>query len=65
MRMRGDIVQDIMKVVDSKVKAEGYDIVFDSSGLGVSQVKVVLFSSSSMNFSDSVITDLNKDAPKK
>ena len=63
--MRGDIVQDIMKVVDSKVKAEGYDIVFDSSGLGVSQVKVVLFSSSSMNFSDSVITDLNKDAPKK
>jgi len=52
-------------VVDSKVKAEGYDIVFDSSGLGVSQVKVVLFSSSSMNFSDSVITDLNKDAPKK
>ena len=65
MRMRGDIVQDIMKVVDSKVKADGFDLVLDSSGLGISQVKVVLYSAPSMDFSDSIISDLNKNAPKQ
>jgi outer membrane protein len=65
MRMRGDIVQDIMKVVDARVKSEGYDIVFDKSGQGISQVPVVLFSSPSMDFSDTVITELNKAAPRK
>jgi outer membrane protein len=65
MRMRGDIVQDIMKVVDSKVKADGFDLVLDSSGLGISQVKVVLYSAPSMDFSDSIITQLNANAPKK
>jgi outer membrane protein len=65
MRMRGDIVQDIMKIVDSKVKAESYDLVLDSSGLGISQVKVVLYSAPSMDFSDSIITELNKNTPKK
>jgi len=65
MRMRGDIVQDIMKVVDGRVKSEGYDIVFDKSGQGISQVPVVLFSAPSMDFSDSVVAELNKNAPKK
>jgi Skp family chaperone for outer membrane proteins len=51
MRMRGDI--------------DGYDLVLDSSGLGVSQVKVVLYAAPSMDFSDSIITELNKNAPKK
>ncbi len=65
MRMRGDIVQDIMKIVDTRVKSDGYDLVLDSSGLGISQVKVVLFASPSMDFSDSIITELNKSAPAK
>jgi Skp family chaperone for outer membrane proteins len=65
MRMRGDIVQDIMKVVDTKVKADGFDLVLDSSGLGISQVKVVLYSAPSMDFSDNIITTLNANAPKK
>ncbi len=63
--MRGDIVQDIMKVVDSKVKAEGFELVFDKSGQGVSQVPVVLYSAPSMDFSDGIITQLNASAPKK
>jgi Skp family chaperone for outer membrane proteins len=65
MRMRGDIVQDIMKIVDAKVKADGYELVLDKSGLGISQVNVVLFSAPSMDFSDSIITELNKNAPAK
>jgi outer membrane protein len=52
-------------VVDARVKSEGYDIVFDKSGQGISQVPVVLFSAASMDFSDSVIAELNKAAPKK
>jgi len=64
MRMRGDIVQDIMKVVETRVKSDGYDLVFDSSGLGISQVRVVLYSAPSLDFSDSIITELNKGAPK-
>ena len=54
-----------MKVVAARVKSEGYDLVLDASGLGISQVKVVLFSAPSMDFSDSIITELNKNAPKK
>lgn len=65
MRMRGDIVQDIMKVVEARVKSEGFDLVLDTSGLGISQVKVVLYAAPSMDFSDSIITELNKNAPKK
>ena len=65
MRMRGDIVQDIMKIVDTKVKADGFDIVLDKSGQGISQVPVVLFSAPSMDFSDDVISSLNASAPKK
>ena len=65
MRMRGDIVQDIMKVVDAKVKAEGFELVFDKSGQGISQVAVVLYSAPSMDFSYTIITQLNASAPKK
>ncbi len=65
MRMRADIVEDIMKVVDSKVKADGFNLVLDKSGQGISQVPVVLYSNPSMDFSDSIITELNKTAPKK
>jgi len=65
MRMRGDIVQDIMKVVDARVKSEGFELVFDKSGQGISQVPVVLFSAPSMDFSESIITELNKNAPAK
>ena len=65
MRMRGDIVQDIMKVVDAKVKAEGFELVFDKSGQGISQVPVVLYSAPAMDFSETLITELNKNAPAK
>ena len=65
MRMRGDIVQDILKVVEARVKSEGFDLVLDKSGQGISQVNVVLYSAPSMDFSDSIITELNKNAPKK
>jgi len=63
VRMRKDIVEDILKVVDTKVKAENYDLVLDSSGLSVGQIPVVLYSRDNMDFSEEIITTLNKDQP--
>jgi len=63
LRMRKDIVDDIMKSVNDLVKAKGYDIVFDKSGLSAGAVPVVLFSRDDLDFSQDVITALNKNAP--
>ena len=61
LRMRKDIVDDIMKTVNDLVKAKGYDIVFDKSGLSAGAVPVVLYSRDDLD----VITALNKNAPAK
>ncbi len=63
LRMRKDIVDDIMKTVADLVKAKNYDIVFDKSGLSAGAVPVVLYSRDDMDFSQDVITVLNKTAP--
>ncbi|MEI6080825.1 MAG: OmpH family outer membrane protein [Verrucomicrobiota bacterium] len=65
LRMRKDIVDDIMKTVNDLVKAKGYDIVFDKSGLSAGAVPVVLYSRDDLDFSQDVITALNKNAPAK
>jgi outer membrane protein len=65
LRMRKDIVEDIMKTVNDLVKAKAYDIVFDKSGLSAGAVPVVLFSRDDLDFSQDVITALNKAAPAK
>ena len=63
LRMRKDIVDDIMKSVNDIVKAKEYDIVFDKSGLSAGAVPVVLYSRPDLDFSQDVITALNKTAP--
>jgi outer membrane protein len=63
LRMRKDIVDDIMKTVNDLVKAKGYDIVFDKSGLSAGAVPVVLYSRDDLDFSQDVIAALNKNAP--
>jgi outer membrane protein len=65
LRMRKDIVEDIMKTVNDLVKAKAYDIVFDKSGLSAGAVPVVLFSRDDLDFSQDVITALNKTATAK
>ena len=59
-----DIVDDIMKVVNDKVKAAGYDFVFDKSGMSIGQIPVVVYSRSDLDFSKEIINELNKNAPK-
>lgn len=63
MRMRKDIVDDIMKTVNDKVKATGFDLVMDKSGMSMGQIPVVLYSRPDMDFSNEIISALNKAAP--
>lgn len=64
LRMRKDLVDDIMVTVNDKVKTAGYDLVLDKSGLSLAQIPTVLFSRPDMDFSNDIITALNKNAPK-
>jgi Skp family chaperone for outer membrane proteins len=64
VRMRKDIIDDIMKIVNDKVKSAAYDIVLDKSGMSMGQVPVVLFSAPNLDFSKDIIDTLNKDAGK-
>jgi outer membrane protein len=64
VRMRKDIIDDIMKVVENQVKNAGYDLVFDKSGMSMGQVPVVVFSRNDLDFSKTIVDALNKDAGK-
>ena len=62
IRMRKDIIDDIMKIVNEQIKNAGYDIVLDKSGMSMGQVPVVIYSKADLDFSKSIIDTLNKDA---
>jgi outer membrane protein len=64
-RMRKGILDEIKSIVEGKAKQENYDLVFDKSGLGVNGVPFLLHSKDAVDFSQDIITDLNKDAPKE
>lgn len=64
VRMRKDIIDEIMKVVNDKVKASGYDIVFDKSGMSMGQIPVLIYSRGDLDFSKEIVDSLNKNAPK-
>ena len=63
MRMRDNIVKEITDVIMERVKASGYDLVFDKSGQSVSSVPILLHSKDSMDFTTEVVTALNNKPP--
>jgi outer membrane protein len=63
VRMRNQIVEEIMKLVEDRVKTDNYDLVFDKSGQSLNGVQIVLHSNDKMDFSDDIITALNKTRP--
>ncbi len=63
VRMRNQIVEEIMKLVNDKVKSDNYDLVFDKSGQSLNGVQIVLYSADKMEFSDDIIASLNKTRP--
>jgi outer membrane protein len=64
LRMRKSIIEDIMKIVNAKVKDAGYDLVFDKSGMSMGQIPVLVYSSDSYDFSKDITKTLNASAPK-
>ena len=63
VRMRNQIVEEIMKVINDKVKSDNYDLVIDKSGQSLNGVQIVLHSRDNMDFSDDVVAALNKNRP--
>jgi outer membrane protein len=64
VRMRNGIVDEITKLVLDKVKTENYDMVMDRSGLSLNGVPILIFAKDGLDFSDDIITQLNKNKPK-
>ena len=62
LKMRKDIVDDIMKVMNDLSKSKEFDIVLDKSGLSGGAIPVVLYSRDEYDFSSELIAALNKAA---
>ncbi|MEI6713089.1 MAG: OmpH family outer membrane protein [Verrucomicrobiota bacterium] len=62
-RLRYEVMMEIRPVVEEKVKA--YDLVFDSSGHGIDEIKFVIFSVDAIDLTKEVIAELVKMAPKQ
>src|SRR6266576_6320438 len=60
MRMREGIVKEITDIVMDKVKTSNLDLVFDKSGNSLNGVPVLMYSRDSVDFTNDVITVLNK-----
>src|SRR5256714_1938154 len=60
LRMREGIVKEITEVVMEKVKAGSLDLVFDKSGNSLNGVPVLMYSRDSVDFTNDIITVLNK-----
>src|SRR3989440_10229307 len=60
LRMREGIVKEITDVVMDKVKTGNLDLVFDKSGNSLNGVPVLMYSRDSVDFTNDVITVLNK-----
>ena len=65
VRMRAGIVEEINKIVDAKVKAESFDLVFDKSGPSLNGVPIVLYSRDAYEFTNDVVAALNKNKGKE
>ena len=58
-KMRKALIEEVVKVVRSKAKREDYTIVLDSSGNTMNSIPAVIYFEEPVDFSDSVIKELN------
>jgi outer membrane protein len=63
MSIRKGIYDEILVVVKDKAKAEGYDFIFDKSGMSLSTVPVLIYYKDAVDVTDLIIVELNKNAP--
>ncbi|MCP4848252.1 MAG: OmpH family outer membrane protein [Verrucomicrobiaceae bacterium] len=62
-RARKAIIEEIQDLVKTTAKQRNYDIVFDKSGVGDRGIPFLLHSKDAVDFSKTIIEQLNKDAP--
>jgi outer membrane protein len=60
LRMREGIVKEITDVVMDKVKANGYDFVFDKSGMSLNGVPLMMYAKDNVDFTNDIVAVLNK-----
>lgn len=65
MQQRKGLYDEILKVVTEKAKTDGYDLVFDKSGVSASLMPFLIHAKEgvAVDFTPEVIVDLNKGAP--
>lgn len=61
-RMRKGLLEDIRTRVEEKARRDNYDIIFDKSGKSPIGVNFLLYSKDGVDFTDSVLKELNKNA---
>jgi len=62
-RARKAIIEEIQDLVKATAKQRNYDIVFDKSGVGDRGIPFLLHSKDAVDFSKTIIEQLNKGAP--
>lgn len=65
MQIRKGLYEEILVVVRDKSKAEGFDMVFDKTGVSLSTVPIILHvkEGAATDLTDQLIVELNKNAP--
>lgn len=65
MQIRKGLYEEILVVVRARSKEDGYDIVFDKTGVSLSTVPIILHvkEGAAADLTDQLIVELNKDAP--
>lgn len=63
IRVRTQIVEDILTVIQARVERDHYDFILNSSGRGLKERILVLYANPSLDISDDVIAALNRDSP--
>ena len=60
VKLRGEVIEDIRKVVHNKAVLEGYTVVLDMSSDALSNVGFVIYAQPNLDITESVIQDLNR-----
>ena len=64
-KARDEIMDEIQKVVATKAKAKGYDLVLDKAGKSAAIAPIVVFSAKGNDLTEEVLKQLNLSDPKK
>jgi len=62
VKIRRGIYDEILVVVREKAKTEGFDFIFDKSGMSLSTVPVLIYYKDAVDITDQIVVELNKTA---